>query len=129
MLSETGSVGSIDAETDGLVQRAIRVWRGDGGARKTVITIAHRLQTIADADQICVMSAGQVVEFGPPSTLLLREGGSYAAMARTAGLAGATAGPVVDESGPVGRMSLPTFLAPAGGAAGRAGTAGKESVV
>jgi len=36
----------------------------------TVITIAHRLNTIADSDRVLVMEAGQVAEFDKPQKLL-----------------------------------------------------------
>ena len=36
----------------------------------TVITIAHRLNTIADSDRVLVMEAGQVAEFDKPENLL-----------------------------------------------------------
>eukprot|EP00392_Amoebophrya_sp_AT5.2_P009679 g9707.t1 len=42
----------------------------------TVITIAHRLQTIIDFDRIIVMEAGRIVEDGPPWELVEREGGA-----------------------------------------------------
>ena len=41
----------------------------------TIITIAHRLETVVDHDKIIVMKAGAVVEFGPPLELLQRRGG------------------------------------------------------
>ena len=41
----------------------------------TIITIAHRLETVVDHDKIIVMKAGAVVEFGTPLELLQRRGG------------------------------------------------------
>ena len=41
---------------------------------RTVVVIAHRLATVADADQIIVLEAGRVVEIGAPATLLRSEG-------------------------------------------------------
>lgn len=46
----------MDVETDALIQKAIRV----SCAHATVLTIAHRLETILDYDRIIVLSAGQV---------------------------------------------------------------------
>jgi ABC-type multidrug transport system fused ATPase/permease subunit len=109
------ATASIDAETDGLVQRAIR----DVAGSITTITIAHRLQTIADADAICVMHEGMVAEYGPPSELLQRPDGRYAAMAKAAGLSTAATtqlgvlGDAFDETptSPL-RMSVPFFAPP-----------------
>ena len=39
-----------------------------------MITIAHRLSTVADADQIVVLEAGEIVERGTHSDLLARNG-------------------------------------------------------
>lgn len=77
------ATASIDPKTDALVQTAVRTLVGSG---TTVITIAHRLQTIEDSDKICVMSAGRVVEFGTPQDLLANRKGSYYAMASLAGM-------------------------------------------
>ncbi|KAJ6535504.1 hypothetical protein B0H19DRAFT_1271255 [Mycena capillaripes] len=39
----------------------------------TLITIAHRLQTIMDADKILILNAGHLVEFGTPRELISQE--------------------------------------------------------
>lgn len=44
----------------------------------TIITVAHRLQTIMNAHKILVLDAGNIVEFDSPATLLLREDGEGA---------------------------------------------------
>eukprot|EP00036_Acanthoecidae_sp_10tr_P013013 CAMPEP_0206289406 /NCGR_PEP_ID=MMETSP0106_2-20121207/2100_1 /ASSEMBLY_ACC=CAM_ASM_000206 /TAXON_ID=81532 /ORGANISM="Acanthoeca-like sp., Strain 10tr" /LENGTH=498 /DNA_ID=CAMNT_0053719959 /DNA_START=119 /DNA_END=1615 /DNA_ORIENTATION=+ len=106
------ATASIDAETDNLVQQAIR----DLAGTITTITIAHRLQTIADADVICVMHEGRVAEYGPPAKLLNDSDGLYTAMAKTAGLD--TGGGDVMPAAAVGlpqRESIPFF--PQGNAA------------
>ena len=46
-----------------------------------MLTIAHRLNTIADYDRIFVMDAGELVEVGPPAELLAREGSYFRSMA------------------------------------------------
>ena len=51
---------------DELIQRTIR----DAFRDCTVLTIAHRLNTIIDSDKILVMGAGQALECAPPSVLL-----------------------------------------------------------
>ncbi|EJU03263.1 P-loop containing nucleoside triphosphate hydrolase protein [Dacryopinax primogenitus] len=62
------ATASVDAETDQLIQRSIRKeLKGT-----TLLTIAHRLQTIMDYDKILVMESGELVEFGSPLSLLER---------------------------------------------------------
>ncbi|KAH9932906.1 P-loop containing nucleoside triphosphate hydrolase protein [Fomitopsis serialis] len=62
----------LDYETDTVIQASLR-----GELRKdiTLLTIAHRLQTIMDSDKIMVLDAGRIVEYGPPSELLKIEDG------------------------------------------------------
>lgn len=58
-----------DTATDELIQATIRrVFR-----ECTVITIAHRLETIADSDRILVLDSGRVAEWGPPAALLQQQ--------------------------------------------------------
>ncbi len=42
-----------------------------------VLTIAHRIHTIADSDKIMVLSDGRVVEFAEPAVLLAQEDSVY----------------------------------------------------
>ncbi|KAI9354057.1 hypothetical protein DFJ73DRAFT_827739 [Zopfochytrium polystomum] len=63
------ATSAVDMRTDALVQRAIRSETGLF-ATSTVLTIAHRLQTIIDFDYVLVLDAGRVVEFGTPHELL-----------------------------------------------------------
>ncbi|KAJ6459146.1 P-loop containing nucleoside triphosphate hydrolase protein [Mycena vitilis] len=62
-----------DYKTDAIIQQTLRTEVKDD---MTLITIAHRLQTIMDADKILVLDAGRLVEFGTPKDLLVEEGGS-----------------------------------------------------
>lgn len=71
MLDE--ATASCDVQTDAMIQRMMRKVFAD----KTVLTIAHRLNTIADSDQIMVLSKGKVAEFGPPQQLLEDPRGLY----------------------------------------------------
>lgn len=60
------ATAAVDVETDKILQQTIRTAFKD----KTILTIAHRLNTILDSDRIIVLSAGQVEEFDTPSNLL-----------------------------------------------------------
>ena len=51
----------------------------------TVLTIAHRLETIIDYDKIIVMDKGKVSEMGSPSELLKNELGLFSAMVEATG--------------------------------------------
>lgn len=46
-------------------------------AGKTIIAIAHRLNTIMDFDRIVVMDAGRIVEIGVPGELCKTEGSLF----------------------------------------------------
>ena len=64
------ATASMDAESENLVQDALSVLLKD----KTVIVIAHRMRTIANADQIIVLEDGKVVESGKPEQLITSGG-------------------------------------------------------
>jgi ATP-binding cassette subfamily B protein len=70
------ATSALDTETERAVQQAF-----DTLARgRTTITIAHRLSTVRDADQIAVLDHGRVIETGTHASLL-RDNGRYAALA------------------------------------------------
>lgn len=62
------ATSAVDPHTDGSIQKLLRSSVLASGC--TVLTIAHRLQTIADYDFVLVMDKGVVAEYGPPSELL-----------------------------------------------------------
>ncbi|TNF88674.1 MAG: ABC transporter ATP-binding protein, partial [Gammaproteobacteria bacterium] len=64
------ATASIDTETELLIQDALRKLT----AGRTSIIIAHRLQTIQEADRVLVLQGGRVVELGTHGELLAREG-------------------------------------------------------
>uniref|UniRef100_A0A1X7VVN1 ABC-type glutathione-S-conjugate transporter n=1 Tax=Amphimedon queenslandica TaxID=400682 RepID=A0A1X7VVN1_AMPQE len=76
------ATAAVDLETDDLIQKTIR----KEFAGCTVLTIAHRLNTIMDYDKIMVLDAGCISEFDSPNVLLERRGLFYG-MAKDAGLA------------------------------------------
>ncbi|XP_053667657.1 ATP-binding cassette sub-family C member 4-like [Anopheles marshallii] len=67
------ATANVDPDTDRLIQRTIR----EQFVNCTVLTIAHRLNTIMDYDRVLVMSEGTSVEFGRPVELLERTDGAF----------------------------------------------------
>ncbi|KAJ3206162.1 hypothetical protein HDU67_008352 [Dinochytrium kinnereticum] len=65
------ATASVDNKTDAEIQHAIR---SPEFASTTVISIAHRLRTVADYDKILVLEHGRVVQFGSPLDLILVNG-------------------------------------------------------
>ncbi|KAH8072270.1 P-loop containing nucleoside triphosphate hydrolase protein [Cristinia sonorae] len=71
------ATSAIDNETDNVIQASLR---NELGKDVTLLTVAHRLQTIMDADKIMVLDAGNIVEFGEPGELLNDEAGLFRAL-------------------------------------------------
>ncbi|MCJ1426399.1 hypothetical protein MMC29_004302 [Sticta canariensis] len=74
------ATASIDYATDGKIQETLREVK-----ESTIITIAHRLQTIIDYDKVLVLDKGQVVEYDAPWELMLRENGIFRGMCEVSG--------------------------------------------
>jgi ATP-binding cassette subfamily B protein len=70
------ATSALDTETERAVQQALDLL----AVGRTTITIAHRLTTVRDADQIVVLDHGRLVETGTHSSLLAEQG-RYAALA------------------------------------------------
>ncbi|XP_055221298.2 multidrug resistance-associated protein 1 isoform X4 [Gorilla gorilla gorilla] len=75
------ATAAVDLETDDLIQSTIRTQFEDC----TVLTIAHRLNTIMDYTRVIVLDKGEIQEYGSPSDLLQQRGLFYS-MAKDAGL-------------------------------------------
>ncbi|RMZ95784.1 canalicular multispecific organic anion transporter 1 [Brachionus plicatilis] len=76
------ATAAIDHNTDNLVQETIRT----AFSHCTMITIAHRLNTILDSDRIMVLDKGKIVEFDTPVKLLKNKNGLFYSMAKAAGI-------------------------------------------
>merc|ERR1711953_179741 len=76
------ATAAVDLETDDLIQSTIRAeFQGC-----TIITIAHRLNTVLDYDRILVLKEGAIAELDTPRNLLKVEGGIFKGMCQDAGV-------------------------------------------
>lgn len=75
------ATANVDHRTDQLIQKTIR----RRFAKCTVITVAHRLNTIIDSDMIMVLDAGQLVEFASPYDLLRKPDGVFTSLVEQTG--------------------------------------------
>jgi ABC-type multidrug transport system fused ATPase/permease subunit len=73
------ATASIDYNTDSKIQDTIREMKG------TVITIAHRLQTIVDYDKVLVLDKGEMVEYAHPWELISDETTQFYSMCESSG--------------------------------------------
>ncbi|KAH2356791.1 hypothetical protein KXW91_005021 [Aspergillus fumigatus] len=76
------ATAAVDVETDALLQRTLR---SSVFQERTIITIAHRINTIIDSDRIVVLDKGRVAEFDTPANLIKR-GGKFYELVKEAGL-------------------------------------------
>ena len=77
------ATASLDVDNETMIQESLSRLIKD----KTVMIIAHRMRTVADADKIVVLKDGMVAESGSPAELE-KQGGIYANMVKTQLLAG-----------------------------------------
>ena len=64
------ATSALDAESERLVQEALAAF----SQSRTTLVIAHRLATVKNADMICVMEDGEIVETGSHAQLLAQDG-------------------------------------------------------
>ncbi|RYP79230.1 hypothetical protein DL771_000208 [Monosporascus sp. 5C6A] len=76
------ATAAVDVETDRMLQATLR---SDLFSHRTIITVAHRLNTILDSDRVVVLEKGEVVEFDTPQALLRKKGIFYG-LVKQAGL-------------------------------------------
>ncbi|GJE87809.1 multidrug resistance-associated ABC transporter [Phanerochaete sordida] len=76
------ATSAIDYDTDTVIQESLRK---EVAKDVTLLTIAHRLQTIMDSDKIMVLDAGRIVEFGSPAQLLQNESGFFRSLVDASG--------------------------------------------
>ena len=71
------AAANVDFKTDNLIQEVIRHKFKDS----TVLTIAHRLNTIMDYDKVLILDGGRMVEFDKPE-ILIQNGGIFAELVK-----------------------------------------------
>lgn len=72
------ATASVDSQTDAVIQSLIR----EEFKRCTVVSIAHRIPTVMDADKVLVMDAGRVKEFDSPQKLLSNPSSLFTALVK-----------------------------------------------
>ncbi|KAF8586432.1 metal resistance protein YCF1 [Ramaria rubella] len=77
------ATSAIDLDTDKAVQDILR---GPQFKNTTILTIAHRLNTIIESDRVLVLSDGKVAEFDSPKVLMETPDSMFASLAKEAGL-------------------------------------------
>ncbi|KAI1485090.1 P-loop containing nucleoside triphosphate hydrolase protein [Biscogniauxia mediterranea] len=76
------ATAAVDVETDAMLQNTLR---SDLFSHRTIITVAHRINTILDSDRVVVLDKGEVVEFDTPQALIQKRGMFYG-LVKQAGL-------------------------------------------
>lgn len=77
------ATSAVDLDTDRAIQEIIR---GPQFKDVTMLTIAHRLNTILESDRVLVLDAGRVLEYDTPKNLLSKKETAFYSLAQEAGL-------------------------------------------
>ena len=72
------ATANVDLETDKLIQNVVRTAFKDF----TILTIAHRIDTILDSDRIMVLDQGRLIEWDSPDKLLSREDSIFSSLVK-----------------------------------------------
>ena len=75
------ATAAVDVQTDKIIQETIRTQFKD----KTIITIAHRLETVMDSDKIVSLDKGELKEFDAPQKLLDKKDGIFYSLCKQGG--------------------------------------------
>lgn len=75
------ATSSVDLDTDKRIQELIRT----DFAERTILTIAHRINTVIDNDRILLVDAGEVAEFDSPRVLLNNINSQFSMLVRNTG--------------------------------------------
>ncbi|KAL4941343.1 hypothetical protein BDV06DRAFT_223239 [Aspergillus oleicola] len=67
------ATSNVDAKTDEIMQRVIR----EKFSSHTILTVAHKLESILDYDKVIVLDEGNIIETGVPYDLLLEDGSHF----------------------------------------------------
>ena len=77
------ATANVDVETDALIQRTLRLKL----RRSTVLSVAHRLNTIIASDLVIVLQEGRLEQFGKPSELIDEHESVFRSMVEATGQA------------------------------------------
>ena len=76
------ATANVDRLTDSLIQESLRSLIAE--KNKTLLVIAHRIDTVMDCDLLLVLDRGALMEFGSPAELLGNTDGRFAGMVSAA---------------------------------------------
>lgn len=65
------ATAAVDVQTDAMLQTTLR---SPMFSNRTIITVAHRINTILDSDRVVVLEKGEVAEFDTPQALIKKKG-------------------------------------------------------
>ncbi|ODV75658.1 uncharacterized protein CYBJADRAFT_161059 [Cyberlindnera jadinii NRRL Y-1542] len=88
------ATASVDVETDRVVQDTIRSEFKD----RTILTIAHRIDTVMDSDKILVLESGEVKEFDSPQNLLKNKDSMFYHLCEQGGYIGTSSSTSTSEA-------------------------------